>query len=69
MSKLTPTDLETCDYGQPEWVAIYNRNVERLNALLLKIQALQDVDIDKLEDGALLMWKSSKGKWVPIKYD
>jgi len=69
MTIKSPSNLESLDYGQPDWIHIYNANVDRLNTLLLKIQALQDVKIDKLEDDALLMWDSSQSKYVLIKYD
>lgn len=69
MSILTPTKLETMDYRNPLWQAIYNTNIERLNAALLKVRALLDVDIDTIEDGAVLMWNATKLKWVPVKYD
>lgn len=56
-------------YGQPDWIHLYNSMVDRLNTLLLKIQALQDVKVDKLEDDALLMWDPSQSKYILIKYD
>ena len=69
MTILNPSNLEKADYGQPEWVAIYNTNVERLNAVLLKINELFDVDIDALEEDAVLRWDASRSKWRPVKYD
>jgi len=67
MTILTNTNLETQDYGTPEWVAIYNANIYKLNELLLKINALVDVDIDGLIDGAILRWSASKSRWEAYK--
>jgi hypothetical protein len=55
--------LETNDYNQAHWWAIYNRNVELLNAELLKLQGLLDVKVDKLKDDCFLYWDSSASKW------
>lgn len=63
MTVLSPTGLETDDYNQADWWAIYNRNVELLNAALLKVQALQDIKVDKLKDGAFIYWDSGLSKW------
>jgi len=68
MTILNPSNLETADYGQPEWVAIYNANVEKLNAVLLKVNALFDVDVDALVDGMVLRWDASRSEWRPYKY-
>lgn len=67
MTILTATKLETADYGTPEWVAIYNANIYKLNELLLKINALIDVDTDGLIDGAVLRWNASASKWKAYK--
>jgi len=64
MTVLSPSGLETDTYNQADWWALYNRNVELLNAVLLKIQALQDVKTDKLKDNSFLYWDSAKSKWV-----
>jgi hypothetical protein len=63
MTILSPTNLETINYGQADWWAIYNKNVELLNEDLLKLQALQDVKVDKLKDNSFLYWDSSASKW------
>lgn len=63
MTVLSPTGLETDDYSQANWWALYNRNVELLNAELLKIQALQDVKVDKLKNNNFIYWDSSLSKW------
>jgi len=67
MAILTATKLETQDYGTPEWVAIYNANIYKLNGLLLKINALVDVNTDGLIDGAVLRWNVSTNKWKAYK--
>lgn len=56
--------LETFDYDLPGWVHVYNANIDQLNAALLKVQALSDVDVTFLRDGCLLVWKPSTAKWV-----
>lgn len=68
MTLLSPSNLETNTYNQGEWQAIYNKNIDYLNGILLKIQALQDVKIDKLVDGSVLMWDASLSKWRLIYY-
>jgi len=67
MAILAATKLETQDYGTPEWVAIYNANIYKLNGLLLKINALIDVNTDGLIDGAVLRWNVSANKWKAYK--
>jgi len=52
----------------PGWVHIYNAGIDRLNALLLKLQALGDVDPSYLEEHCILTWKPSTGKWVPRRF-
>ncbi|WP_028320367.1 hypothetical protein [Desulfatiglans anilini] len=66
MTILAATKLETADYGQPYWVAIYNKNVDLLNQKLLKISALLDVDATSLADGAVLRWNSESAKWEAV---
>ncbi len=61
MSVLLPSMLETADYGAPGWVHIYNANVDRLDALLLRLQALADVDPTGLGAGVMPVWLA--GKW------
>lgn len=68
MTIYQPTTLESADYNQPEWIAIYNANVEKLNAELLRLQALLDVDVDRLVDGALLQWDSGASKFKVVTY-
>ena len=67
MSILTDTNIETQDYATPNWISIYNSNIYKLNNILLKINALIDVDIDGLVDGAILRWNSAAGKWKAYK--
>jgi len=60
-----PSKLELADYNLPGWQAIYNTNMERLNLLLLKLQALQDVNTygHEMEDGDLIQWWEPTKKW------
>jgi hypothetical protein len=67
MTILSATKLETATYGTPEWVAIYNANIYKLNTLLLKINALLDVDVDGLLNGSILRWNASTSKWKSYK--
>jgi len=68
MTILSDTNLETADYSQPQWVHIYNTNVERLNAVLLKIHSLLDVDVSSIEIGDVLKWDAGASKWVAGPY-
>lgn len=68
MTIYNPTTLESADYEQPDWIHIYNANVDKLNDDLLKIQSLVDVDVDKLVDGAVLRWSSADSKWKLVTY-
>ena len=56
--------LETLDYDSPNWNFIYNRNMELLDAELLKLNALQDVDVTSLQNGNVLIYSS--GVWKNI---
>ena len=67
MTILSPTKLETADYNTPEWVAIYNSCIYKLNYALLKINALLDVDSDGLVDGSILRWNAASGKFKSYK--
>jgi len=57
------TGLETFDYSAPGWNHIYNRNMELLDAELLKLNALHDVDTSALADGAVLLYNSTTATW------
>jgi len=63
------TKLETHDYAVPGWVHIYNKNVDLLNYVLLKIQALVDVKTNNLEDKSILVWNATTSKWVCRKFE
>lgn len=68
MTILSPTGLETDTYDMTGWNYIWNKNVDMLNRALLKINALQDVDITNLQHGAMLTWDDANSKWVPRIY-
>jgi len=68
MGTLYSSGLEEIDYGTWFWIHIYNKSVDRLNAVLLKIDGLLDVDTTGLKDGDLLRWVASEGKWRPVRY-
>lgn len=61
--------LEQADYDLPGWVHLYNRNFDLLNAQLLKLQGLLDVDGSYLPDGGVLVYRPSQGKWVVRRFD
>ena len=70
-SKMTidsQTKLETFDYGTPGWVHVYNKNIDLLNFVLLKINGLRDVDISNLENGSILTWDQTNQKWECVTY-
>lgn len=65
MTIKSPTNLETMDYKVAYWVHIYNKNIDLLNSVLLKVNALGDVNPDNLQDGAILTWSADRSKWIP----
>lgn len=69
MTLYTDTKLETADYNLQNWEKIYNKNVELLNDVLLKINALLDVNLNNLQDGDMLVWNSAQSKWVPRHFN
>ena len=68
MTILDPSGLETDTYDMTGWVHIFNKNIDRLNRLLLKIQALGDVDPTYIKHGAMLTWSDSESSWIPRIY-
>lgn len=68
MTILSPSNLETDDYLQTGWHALHNKNIDLLNRLLLKIQALADVDTTSMPDGGILTWNATAGKWEVVSY-
>jgi len=63
MTLLSPSNLETADYNLARWQRIYNKNIQLLNTVLLKISALGDVDTTDLIDGSYLQWNASTSTW------
>lgn len=64
MTILSPSGLETFDYGAPGWNHVYNRDMDLLEHELLKLNALQDVDVNGLKDEDVLIWSTSASKWI-----
>jgi len=72
MATLSPTGLETARTGVatadnwqvPGWVHIFNKNLDRLNNTLLKIDGLNDTDADQKKDGAVLVWGPTAARWL-----
>ena len=62
MSILNPTKIETIDYGQQLWQAIFNANAQRLNDYFNKIAGLWD---GTATNGQTVVWDSALGKWKP----
>lgn len=63
MSVLTPTNLETANYGTTGWNAIYSSNFSKLNDYLDKFADLW-TGLSSSDDHKILMFKNSAGKWV-----
>ena len=58
--------LETDTYNSPGWNHIYNKNMDVLNGELLRLKALQDVDLDSIADQEPFIWNSTTSKWEPL---
>ena len=65
MSILSPSLLETLDYNASGWNFIFDKDFELLAKRLLKISALQDVDLTGLITNSILVWSSTSAKWKP----
>lgn len=65
MSILSPTNLETNDYGEQGWNAVFNADVQRLNDYLAKFQPAWDVSA--LADNVVLQFNSTSGKWEAVE--
>jgi len=63
-TKFSFTTLYTSDV-QTNWHHIINNDVDRLNNSLLKLAALNDVDVTGLKVGSVLLYNHSTGKWEP----
>ena len=66
MSVLSPTSLETTDYGLQGWNAVHSANMQKLNDTLLKISGLSDTDTTGLTDEMIIFYDSVAEKWKPI---
>lgn len=62
MSILNPSKIETIDYGQQFWQAIFNANAQRLNDYFNKIAGLWD---GTATEGQTVVWDNALGKWKP----
>jgi hypothetical protein len=58
--------LEQADYNLPGWVHVFNRNFELLNAKLLNVEGMIDVDDRYLPDNGVLVYRS--GAPSPLKW-
>ncbi|MDA3788067.1 MAG: hypothetical protein PF503_06195 [Desulfobacula sp.] len=58
--------LETDTYSSPGWNHIYNKNMDVLDGELLKLKALQDVDLDSITDQKPFIWNAVTSKWEPV---
>jgi len=61
MSILTPSNLETADYGTPGWNYIYSTNFEKLNDYLAKFEDLWN---STPTDWNILRYDSTTSKWI-----
>ncbi len=69
MAVLSPSALETAKTGSdewqvPGWVHIFNKNVDKLNDTLLKIDGLNDTVCQDKKDDAVLVWGATGSKWI-----
>jgi hypothetical protein len=62
MTQLT-SGLETADYGTPGWNTIYNKDMELINAVLLKLLALRDVVSTSPSNNSVPTWSSALVKF------
>ena len=62
MSILSPTKIETIDYGQQFWQAVFNANAQKINDYFNKISGLWD---GTATNGQTVVWDSALGKWKP----
>jgi len=61
MAILSPTNLETANYGTTGWNAIYSSNFQKLNTYLAKFEDLWNITAS---DWNILRYSSSSGKWI-----
>lgn len=62
------TQLERLRYGSQSWSEIMRDNAQLLEDTLLKLSNLLDVDITSLQDGDILWYNSSSGKFENVAY-
>lgn len=62
MSILSPSKLETIDYGQQFWQAIFNSNAQKLNDIFNKIAGLWN---GSAINGQVVVWDNALSKWKP----
>lgn len=60
MAILSPSKLETIDYGQQWWQHIFNANAQKENDIFNKMQGLWD---GTATNGQVVVWDSSTSKW------
>jgi len=61
MAILSPTNLETANYGTVGWNAIYTSNFQKLNTYLAKFEDLWNITAS---DWNILRYSTSSGKWI-----
>lgn len=63
MAILSPTNLETADYGTTGWNAIYSSNFQKINNYLARIwNAL--ANLSSSDTNKILVYDHSQGQWV-----
>lgn len=68
MPKHPETLLERIRYGAQSWSAVMSANCQRLEDTLLKLSALLDVDVAGLQDGDVIKYNESSGKFERLSY-
>lgn len=62
---LSPSGLRVTDTGDPAWLTNVNYNFTLLNSTLLKLGAMQDVNVAGIANGNVLRYDTGTSKWIP----
>jgi hypothetical protein len=65
MSILSPTKIETVDYGQQYWNHIFNTNAQKVNKYFEYMTGLWD---NTATEGQTIIWNNTTQKWVPSAF-
>lgn len=65
MAVLSPTSLETTEYGLQGWNAVHTANMQKINTYLNKFTPLWN-PATSLADGALLRYNATSKTWETV---